>query len=295
MKVNLADLNLNLLVALDVLLKEQNVTRAGEKLNITQSAMSNILRQLRRVFKDELFVRGLASKMIPTVFALSLRKPLSAFLEQAEVVISTVYDFNPETSRKVFRLGMSDYCEAIFLPKLIEYMAEHAPHIILDIKHINSLESMDPFELGEVDLAIGVFDHLFDGLKSHLLFEDEFVVVGAVHNKAMQTTLNLKSFKGMSKVVAAAFLKNLSGLNLDPVVEVGHAMSAALMVRDADEDFIAIVPNGAVNYFARKEFFKIQKPPFKIAPAKVLQVWHKRTTEDAAQKWMRSVMKQLSV
>ena len=304
MPVNLSRVNLNLLVALDVLLKEQNVTRAGQRLFITQSAMSSILKQLREVFQDELFVRGQSSKMIPTDFALSLQKPLCEFLSKAEAVFSTGKTFDPKTTECVLRIGMSDYAEAVLLPALIDYLLEHAPHIELDIKHMNYIDNSNVFEKGELDLAIGIFDEVPATLSSQTLFSDEVILIAKKGHPAFDKPLTLELYAALPQVIVVLFrdrslhrteqVMREAGLRRNVVASVPHVLSAFYTIAASTAQLTCGLPRRLVAPFLLGNEFVSAPLPVTDSAFDVKQVWHSRSEQSAANKWLREAVAKIA-
>jgi LysR family transcriptional regulator, mexEF-oprN operon transcriptional activator len=123
---NLAKLDLNLLVALDALITERSVTRAATRLSIGQSAMSHNLARLRAVFGDDLFTRT-ADGMRPTPRAMALADPLRMVLAQIQGSLLGRQTFDPATSERTFRIGLSDSLEVALVPKLMAHFRQRAP------------------------------------------------------------------------------------------------------------------------------------------------------------------------
>ena len=126
--MNVSRIDLNLLVYLDVLLRERNVTRAAEELGISQPAMSNSLRRLRDLFDDPVLVRT-SDGMTPTDRALELQPLVRTVLTAAEQAVLPKTDFNPTESSRIFRIMASDYSEATLLPVLLGRLRKQAPNI----------------------------------------------------------------------------------------------------------------------------------------------------------------------
>lgn len=126
------DIDLNLLVYLDVLLREKNVTRAAAQLNITQPAMSNGLKRLRNLLNDPILVRT-SDGMQPTQRALDMQESLRTVLYSVEEMIQPVREFDAPTSERVFRIMASDYAASTLMPRLLEKLDEQAPNVSLDI------------------------------------------------------------------------------------------------------------------------------------------------------------------
>lgn len=304
MPVNLSRVNLNLLVALDVLLKEQNVTRAGQRLFITQPAMSNILKQLREVFHDDLFVRGQSSKMIPTDFALSLQQPLSEFLAKAEVVFLTGKSFDPKTSDAVLRIGMSDYAEAVLLPALVEYLMEHAPRMELDIRHMNYIDNTHVFENGELDLAVGVFDEIPQNLTAQTLFSDEVVLIARKGHTAFESPITLEIYAALPQIIVVLFrdrslhrteqIMREAGLCRNVVASVPHVLSALHTIRTCQTPLVCGIPYRIVAPCLKGDKLVSATLPISNNTFDLKQVWHSRSDKSAVNQWFREAVTKVS-
>lgn len=161
-KAHLAQIDLNLLVALNALLTERNVTRAAARVGRTQSAMSHNLGRLRALFGDELLTRG-ADGMRLTPRALALLEPLRAVLSQVEAMLARDDVFDPATSERVFRIGMPDSAEVLHGPALLAHLTAVAPHVRLRLFSIDSLRILEDLDADRLDLAIGVGGTFADG------------------------------------------------------------------------------------------------------------------------------------
>lgn len=168
-------LDLNLLVALDVLLEEQNITRAAERLHMTQSATSGVLGRLRSYFEDELLVQ-VGRKMQPTNYALELAKPVREVLLTIQSSITAKPVFDPATSKRHFRLVTSDYLISVLFAQVIQKIHQEAPNITFEMLGPSD-NSGELLVRGEVDLMIVPERYTIDGHPSKLLFEEEHVCV----------------------------------------------------------------------------------------------------------------------
>ena len=173
--MNVSRIDLNLLVYLDVLLRERNVTRAAEELGISQPAMSNSLRRLRDLFDDPVLVRT-SDGMTPTDRALELQPLVRTVLTAAEQAVLPKTDFNPAESSRIFRIMASDYSEATLLPVLLGRLRKQAPNIRLDIMTPSDVSFHD-VERGKVDLVINRFDTLPQSFHQIRLWDDSFSCV----------------------------------------------------------------------------------------------------------------------
>ena len=133
--LNLMDfggLDLNLLVMLDVLLEEKNITRTGERIHLSQSATSGALSRLRYYFKDELQVQ-VGNRMVLTPLAEDLIKPIKDLLMQASLVAHKTSDFDPATSTRRFKIELSDYVATLLMPTVIRRVYQQAPSVQIEL------------------------------------------------------------------------------------------------------------------------------------------------------------------
>lgn len=179
---NLNRFDLNLLVALDMLLTERSVTRAADRLCVTQPALSGSLQKLRYHFDDALLVR-VGREMELTPKARALIEPVRAALLKVEKALETQASFDPATAERTFRLGMSDYCVIVYLPHVMRLLAQEAPHVRVVVENVFG-PSFNRLEGGDIDLLITHGDrHSFGrswserNLASTDLYDDTFVCV----------------------------------------------------------------------------------------------------------------------
>ena len=183
--MNIANVDLNLLVYLDVLLREKNVTRAAEELGISQPAMSNGLKRIRDLFGDPILVRT-SDGMTPTDRAIELQPLIRSVISASEQVILPKADFDPSSSSRIFRVMASDYGETTLIPALLAQLARKAPSIRLDIMTPSDVSFHD-VERGKVDLVINRFDALPLSFHQSSLWEDGFSCVVNSKNPIMMS------------------------------------------------------------------------------------------------------------
>jgi LysR family transcriptional activator of mexEF-oprN operon len=183
---NMLNINLNLLKALNALLSEQKVSKAGEKVGVTQSAMSITLGQLRIIFKDDLLVRGPQGRMQLTPFSKSLIQPVREAMHRVEAVFVAHAPFEAASSERTFHIGMSDYIAFVLLPKLMKAISLDAPDIRIVQHAINHLDNSRPFEDLNLDMVIGDFRSAPHSLKTTHLFTDQGVIVADKNHPIFQ-------------------------------------------------------------------------------------------------------------
>ncbi|KAA8554029.1 PCP degradation transcriptional activation protein [Pseudomonas frederiksbergensis] len=157
--MNLASFDLNLLRVLDMLLREQNVSRAAERLALSQPAVSNSLSRLRLLFGDPLLVR-VGRHMQPTPRALALEGPIRSALQQIEQTLNAGETFNPRLSHQQIRIALTDFVEQLCMPPLLTRLQELAPNLRIDIMHLASSLPAEALDKGELDLVLGRFDEM---------------------------------------------------------------------------------------------------------------------------------------
>ena len=180
-KVNRIDLNL--LVYLDALLRERNVTQAANQLNLSQPAMSNGLRRLRELFNDPLLVRT-SEGMTPTERALELEPLVREVLSKIDQAVQPRGDFEPASAQRVFRIMASDYAESTLLPSVLGKLRTLAPGLTLDIMTPSDVSFLD-VERGKVDMVINRFDSMPQSFHQIHLWNDSFTCVLSPNNPVL--------------------------------------------------------------------------------------------------------------
>ena len=175
--VDLSTVNLNLMVGLDALLTERGVTRAADRVGLTQSAMSRVLGQLRELFDDELLVRGAGGRMVPTPKAEALALPVAQGLAALRRALVGEVGFDPATSQRRFSIATQDATAAIVLPRLVQRLAELGPRVDLDVVPFDARRFAAELEAGSLDLVLNVGIPDAPGLRARGLWRERFVCV----------------------------------------------------------------------------------------------------------------------
>jgi DNA-binding transcriptional LysR family regulator len=296
--VHLGAIDLNLLVALDALLIERSVTRAANRIGLTQSAMSHALARLRTLFGDELLVRSNAG-MVPTMRGEALAAPIRGALEQVGRALAPV-TFDPKTARGKVLLATSDYVELVLLPKVVARLAEEAPGI--DLRLVSTGDEV--YE----DLARGALDFFiappssFDeraGIAMRRLFEDRFVCIVRNGHPLATKKLTLARFTAARHALISprgkegGFVDDALarlGLKRRVAVAVPHFMVAPHLV--ATSDLILTVAQRVAAVLAEPLGLTILAPPPELALAGfgMAMIWHERSQADPMLKWARELL-----
>ena len=172
---HLSGVDLNLLVALDALLRRRSVTRAAAEVGLSQPAMSRVLARLRDLFDDPILVRA-GHTMVPTARALAVAAPLGRSLEAIRRTLEPPAEFDPSTARREFILSAVETTQAFVLPRLLEHLGKEAPAVEVTTGPLRSTrEAFAQLASADRDLAIGRFESPPDGIRSKILYRDQIV------------------------------------------------------------------------------------------------------------------------
>lgn len=289
-------LDLNLLVALDVLLEEQNITRAAERLHMTQSATSGVLGRLRAFFEDELLVQ-VGRKMQPTPYALELAKPVREVLLTIRSSITTKQVFDPTSSRRHFRLMASDYLITVLFSRVIQKIQEQAPHITFDMTAPNDDGLLGR---GEIDLMIVPERYVIEGHPAQLLFEEEHVCVVWQGNKLVGEQLSLEQYMEMGHI-SVGFGRNRS-LSIEEWLMSQYGFNRRLEVITHDFNTlpqlvigtqrIATMHRRLAHLYAQYLPLRILPTPVKIPAMREFMLWHRSMDGDPMHRWLRERIQQ---
>jgi DNA-binding transcriptional LysR family regulator len=290
-------LDLNLLIPLRVLLTERHVTRAAERLGITQPAMSASLARLRALFDDQLLVRG-PKGLAPTVRGQQLLNQLDQVIGVIEQLVADPKEFVPGTSRRSFTLIGTDFIEALLLPSLMADLAVEAPGVQVvfrppDPKNLEALMSE-----GEVDLAVGYLPDAPKGLITSVAFHDRFACIARRdHPQLSADQFPLDQFVDLKHVQVLPRNLPMYGMPIDAAlgalgfvrrVALWHPSFQALPAIVANTDLVATLPRRLAMHAARTLPIAVYDPPLPLPAVDFSLYWHARSHEDSGHKWLRS-------
>jgi DNA-binding transcriptional LysR family regulator len=292
----LYQINLNLLVALDKLLVERNVTRAGEKLGITQSAMSNNLQQLRNIFKDKLLIRE-KNYLVPTSYALALAPKLKQLLEEIQGLIAGGQGFIPELSTRNFKIGMSDYLGGILSTRLLESLEKKAPYLKLAITSLNVFEEPNISEQGGYDFMISKLFNSTQPIRKTLLFQSNGVcIMHKNHPLAKKKKLSLEDYLAYQHVGMCAdnvdtpriVDEALAGLKVERSIKIATVfMSVMFSLIQHSTNLLGTVPETIAKLYQSHYDFVIKPLPFTMREIEFYLLWHARYENDMGHRWLR--------
>lgn len=287
------DFDLNLMRVFLTVLHERSVTRAAQRLNLTQPAVSYALGRLREQFDDPLFVRT-ATGMQPTPVAFALADPIERGMNSFAEAVSLRQQFAPATSTRRFRLSMSDIGEMVFLPPLMERVHALAPRLQVEVLEVALEQVPQALKEGEVDLAIGNLA----GVGRHTchadLFSERYVCMGRRGHPVLSAGLTRGQFKRLDHILVASrasahrLLNDVlseAGMHRQPYLTLPHFSAAAEIVRRTD--LTVTLPYRAAIWFNRDNAFAIRPLPIALPPLSVTVHWHARFESDPGTMWLR--------
>ena len=301
--MNISKIDLNLLIYLDVLLREKNVTKAASQLNITQPAMSNGLKRLRTLFNDPILVRT-SDGMVPTERARTLAPSIRKILLELEEALQGEEEFNEQNSQRVFRIMASDYAASTLIPNLLRKLNQIAPNVTMDIMTPSDVNFHD-VEAGKIDMAINRFDELPQSFHQKTVWRDTFSCLLSADNEVV-SKFNLNSYLSAKHVWVSKTGFGV-GVGMDPkdVQKLGwvdEALSRLGKKRDIkvftrnyhvamqlayEDGLIATLPTKAAMLHKNDSNYTILKPPFEIPDIDLKMIWSPLLHHDASHIWFR--------
>jgi DNA-binding transcriptional LysR family regulator len=287
---NLRRLDLNLLVTLDVLLAEHNVTRAAERLNFSQPSVSVHLAKLRDIFDDPLLIPG-PRGMRPTARAEALREPLRLALEALEQAVAPASPFDPGAAQDVWRIAASDYGEsAIVLPALAG-LRTAAPGTRIAVVEMQPSRIARQAAQGDIDLALHTVDGSPSNLRRRVLFTERYVLAGRAGHPRLQRRPTLEQFCALDQVIVSPDGGGFHGATDDALAAHGQQRHVVLSVphflflRSVLEstDLVAMLPERLVQGVA----LQVVEAPLEIPGYEMAMLWHERVHRDPAHQWLR--------
>jgi len=291
---DIATIDLNLLRALDALLDERSVSRAAQRLGVTQPAVSGMLQRLRETFGEPLFVRSTRGVQ-PTLRALELAVPIKQVLADVEALLRPVA-FDPTTANFTINLAATDYAlQAVVVP-FVTKLRRLAPGIRVATRPIEGDRTAQQFERGELDLALMTPDFAPLDLHARRLFDESYVcVLRADHPDAQSGSLSLERFCALEHALVSYAGDSFWGATDDALSELGRTRRVSLSFHNflalteivRTTDLIAVVPRRLA---ASAEGLALVEPPVAVPGFTKLAVWHGRTHNDEGHRWARAML-----
>lgn len=297
---SLDHVDLNLLRVFQAIVDERSLTKAGERLALSQPAISYSLARLRTLFDDPLFIRT-RSGMQPTPIALELAGIVGRALDTVREALRYAESFDPETSTRTFRLSLSDAGEMAYLPAICEALHERAPRVKLSVEPLPVEEMEDALRSSRLDFAIGNLPLLMARTRHQLLFEETYVCMTRKRRGLPAgPALSLDHFLQASHVQVRSVEHShhalddalrAQGVGRNIVLQLPHFVALPSVL--AVTDLFATLPRRLAGILNRSDAFRIYTLPVSIPQATVTMHWHEHFHEDEGIAWMRDLMAEM--
>jgi len=290
--------DLETLRAFRVLMAERSVSRAAQRLNLSQPAMSHTLAKLRALFGDPLLSRGRGG-MVPTERALQIEESVKDMIEAFDRLVAPAGPFRPEDSSRTFVLTATEYSEMLLLPRFMARLQAVAPKVCVEIRAPDQDRLPEWLETGEVDLRIGWLRDVTPTLRSQVLFQDRLVCVARSDHPAIAGSLTLEQFFTLPHARPQVIGRGTTGRVIDDAVAArGRKLRIALSVQNfltvpsvvAHSDLIATLPLLLARAFVPQLPLRILEPPVRLPRMRYSAFWHDRSHNDVGHQWFRRLL-----
>jgi len=296
-------LDTHLLRVLYLVLQERSVSRAADRLGITQPAVSSALKRLREITGDELLVRT-RSGMTPTERAEGLLGPTRAALDAIDSILVQAEPFEPAKSKRVFGVGAPDYFDAFFLSNLIDRFRRAIPHGRLNVRPLSlDVDFERLLEEGELDVVIGNWPRPPEYLRTTPLFDDEVVcMVAERHPLAKKDAISADDYLAAQHLAPVRYAGGVRGAIDDHLHKLGvkrdirvslpyfHVAPYVLITTD----LIFTTGRRFAAHYAKFLPIRILPAPLDFPPLRFYQLWHERTHTAPAARWLRDQVAQVA-
>lgn len=295
------NLDLFTLECFDMLLRERSVSRAAQRMDMSQSSMSEALGRLRDRFADPLLVRT-REGMVPTERAQALWPQVREGIEHLQAILERAADFEPSQARERFRITATDYAQLLLLPELVQCLRETAPHCSAEFVTVNLRAVEQALEAGDVDLAIAYYPEPPAALRRSPLFTDHYVCIVRADHPITAQTLTAEDFAALPHVsvspsglsyfagVVDSALEAL-GLERRVVIRCPHFMIGSQLV--AQSDLVLALPSRAAQAVTRFLPVRVVEIPLPLRRVDVSMYWHERCHHSRSHQWLRSTVRSI--
>ena len=291
--MHISRIDLNLLVVLDAIYTEGGITRAAEKLHLTQPAISHSLGRLRELFKDELFARE-GRAMVPTPLARNLIEPVRRALRGLEVTLNELERFDPATTQRRFVIAVRDVFESTLLTPLLKRVSQVAPSVDVAAVQLERREFESELAAGTLDAALDVLLPLSDQVRRRRISLDRQVVVARKNHPAVRRGLTLATYLKQHHVLVSSRRRgpaledvelSRQGLSRRIRLRCQHYFAACRVV--SQTDLVLTMPGNYAKIANRQFGNQILPLPLSMPPLDAYLYWHANVENEPANKWLR--------
>jgi DNA-binding transcriptional LysR family regulator len=287
--------DLNLLVIFDAIIQERTLTRAGQRLGMSQPAVSHALARLRHMLKDELFVRT-PEGMRPTPRAERMVEPVRAALQELQVTLEAD-EFDASRATRSFTIAANNYAARAVVPTLFRRVAKLAPSVVLDVRPVGMQHVLDQLDSGGVDLALSALTEGGDRFKCVGLLDDEYVALLSSDHTAAQHELSIEGFAMLQHITITSSGDDTQFID-DALADLGlarqvcakvplHSLVSVLIGSKA----LAVVPRRVAADLVAICPLAMRALPFPAPRLALSMIWHRRLDSHPAHRWLRGTLR----
>ncbi|MES1991642.1 MAG: LysR family transcriptional regulator [Pseudomonadota bacterium] len=294
--MNIRELDLNLLLVFDAVYRERSIGAAAQKLDLSQPAVSNALRRLRDFTGDALFFRS-GNTMKPTRVATTLALPISHALASVEDILTSVRQFDPETSTRHFRVGFNDLYRSLLAPALANLFEQEAPNAKLEfvLQNPDTPQLLSDIRNGTVETAIMPAAHVDESMSHEALFEEQLVFTVRYNHPALSLPMTRETLNNLRYVVTSE-THTARTLVEEALRKAGVTRDIRCVMPDVSiipgilevTDLVGVTGLGFIQRHLPDHALTILKAPVALPRIKSSLVWAKNFDEDQGHKWLRN-------
>jgi LysR family nod box-dependent transcriptional activator len=288
--MNLNQFDLNLLVALDALLRERSVTRAGVSLHLSQSAMSGALARLRDLLGDELLV-PVGRRMVLTPLAEQLARPVRQALLDIRSALDTKPQFDPATAQRHISIGTSDYFSVALLADVLQRAKSQAPNVTFELRPVEPEKAVG-LDTDDLDFCILPTYRVLSDQPVEILFDETFSCIAWTGNASIGSTITLDQYLASGHVSGSQHAELfLEGAGYRRRIEVSTATLALVPYLVVGTARIATIPTRLAHQHTRILPLRTVPAPVEIPPVTVALQWNRIRDADPMFRWFRQLMR----
>jgi DNA-binding transcriptional LysR family regulator len=298
--VRLSDIDLNLLVVFEAIYREQSLTRAAQKLNLTQPALSHALARLRELFQDPLFARS-GRAMLPSSFARTIIGPVRQALLTLEHGLFPSQGFDPKRTPRRFVVGLRDVLETVWLPVLVRQAREEGSALQLVSARVSRSELETDLSAGALDLAIEIPLPVSSAVRHREITQDRLVVMARRQHPVVRGGLDVESYLAHSHVFVSSRRKGPGvedlvlrqrGQHRRIVLRCQNYLAACQVVRETD--LLLTIPERLARSLPLEDETCLLPFPCETPPLSIHMYWHASADNDPANMWLRGQIERLA-
>jgi DNA-binding transcriptional LysR family regulator len=290
--IDIRRIDVTLLLVFQELMRTRKMTATAERMKLTQSSISHALKRLREIFADDLFVR-LPHGLQPTARAEELQATVDTILESLRSAVSGIDEFDPSRTRATIRISMPDHHCALIGAPLLDDLRKSSPGLQVLIRPLVRRAALDALLGNDIDLALGYFWRVPEGLESRVLFVDGHRVISRKDHPVIKgRKLSLDAYLKPAHVLVSLggslegiVDRALARRNAKRRVVAGIPYFLPAIVAVATTDLISTIPARHAAAFAERFALNVHEPPVELPQYRAVLVWHRRHARSQLIQW----------